>query len=28
VDHACNSSYSGGKDQEDGGSKPVPANSL
>jgi hypothetical protein len=26
--HAYNPSYSGGKDQEDGGSKPARANSL
>jgi hypothetical protein len=26
--HACNPSYSGGRDQEDWGSKPVPVNSL
>jgi hypothetical protein len=26
--HACNPSYSGGRDQEDPGSKPVRANSL
>jgi hypothetical protein len=25
--HACNPSYSGGRDQEDGGSKPAQANS-
>jgi hypothetical protein len=24
VDHACNPSYSGGRDQEDGGLKPAP----
>jgi hypothetical protein len=28
VVHTCNCSYSGGRDQEDGGSKPVQANSL
>jgi hypothetical protein len=28
VDHACNPSYSGGRDQEDLGSKPTQANSL
>jgi hypothetical protein len=28
VAHACNSSYSGGRDQEDGGSKPAWANRL
>jgi hypothetical protein len=28
VVHACNPSYSGGRNQEDGGSKPVRANSL
>jgi hypothetical protein len=27
VDHACNPSYSGGRDQEDHGSKPAQANS-
>jgi hypothetical protein len=27
VDHACNTGYSGGRDQEDHGSKPVQANS-
>jgi hypothetical protein len=27
VAHACNPSYSGGRDQEDHGSKPAPANS-
>jgi hypothetical protein len=27
VAHACNQSYSGGRDQEDGGSKPAQANS-
>jgi hypothetical protein len=27
VAHACNPSYSGGRDQEDGGSKPTQANS-
>jgi hypothetical protein len=25
--HTCNPSYSGGRDQEDSGSKPTPANS-
>jgi hypothetical protein len=25
--HACNPGYSGGRDQEDGGSKPAQANS-
>jgi hypothetical protein len=28
VAHACNPSYSGGRDQEDGGSKPGWENSL
>jgi hypothetical protein len=28
VVHACNPSYSGGRDQEDHGSKPAQANSL
>jgi hypothetical protein len=28
VAHACNPSYSGGRDQEDGGLKPAQANSL
>jgi hypothetical protein len=28
VAHACNSSYSGGRDQEDRGLKPARANSL
>jgi hypothetical protein len=28
VAHTCNSSYSGGRDQEARGSKPAPANSL
>jgi hypothetical protein len=28
VAHACNPSYSGGRDQEDSGSKPTQANSL
>jgi hypothetical protein len=28
VVHACNPSYSGGRDQEDQGSKPARANSL
>jgi hypothetical protein len=28
VAHICNPSYSGGRDQEDHGSKPAPANSL
>jgi hypothetical protein len=28
VAHACNPSYSGGRDQEDGGSKPGQANSI
>jgi hypothetical protein len=28
VAHACNTSYSGGRDQEDRGSKPARANSL
>jgi hypothetical protein len=28
VAHACNPSYSGGRDQEDQGSKPAGANSL
>jgi hypothetical protein len=28
VAHACNPSYSGGRDQEDGGSKPSEASSL
>jgi hypothetical protein len=28
VAHACNPSYSGGRDQEDRGSKPARANSL
>jgi hypothetical protein len=28
VTHACNPSYSGGRDQEDHGSKPAWANSL
>jgi hypothetical protein len=27
VTHACNPSYAGGRDQEDGGSKPARANS-
>jgi hypothetical protein len=27
VAHTCNPSYSGGRDQEDGGSKPAQANS-
>jgi hypothetical protein len=28
VTHACNPSYSGGRDQEDSGLKPARANSL
>jgi hypothetical protein len=28
VAHACNPSYTGGRDREDCGSKPAPANSL